>query len=191
MATTTRAPPRRTPLYAAIVIVVIIVVATVGFALSTGGSTTTTSSTKTSTSQVTTSTSSCTGSSTSQTITIVTGPVLVGQTGKVDAEAQCPGGGTGTHVIYSYGQQINIAVTVPSDLTPIAIGTTLDGNPQNTNPWNVTASGHTYYESFGGAGQSVLVTNGPHDIFATVTFSDNSTATSNVVFFTVTGSPGG
>ena len=93
-------------------------------------------------------------------------------------------------MLYNYGQDITIAVSVPSSLTPVAIGTTLDGNPQNTNPWNVTASGHTYYEDFGGAGQSVLVTNGPHNIYATVTFADNSTATSNVVFFTVTGSPG-
>jgi hypothetical protein len=187
---TPKAPARWTPLYISIGVAIVVVVAVVaGFTLASGGSSTTTTTRSTSTGETTTTTSSCAGTSSSQTITIITGPVLVGQTGKVAALAQCAGGGTGTRAIYSYGQQINIAVTVPNNLTPTAIGTTFDGNPQNTNPWNVTSTGHTYILGFGPAGKTVLLTDGLHDVYATVTFSDNSTATSNVVFFEVVGAP--
>jgi len=194
MATPTKPPARRTGLYAAIVIALVLIVAVVaGVSLSSKGTTTTsaTSPTTSTTSTITSSTSvTCTGTSTSQTITIISGRTVVGTTGEVSEEAQCPGGQTGTVVTYDYGQNINIAVTVPNNLTPVAIQTVLDGTPQNTNPWNVTSTGRTYVLGFGAAGESALTTTGlTHDVYSIVTFADNSTASSNVVYFSIIGGP--
>lgn len=182
-------------LYAGIVVVLVLIVAVIaGVSLSSKSTTTATSVTTsptTSTSATSATVSTCSGTSTSsQTITIISGRTVVGTTGEVSEEAQCPGGQTGTVVTYAYGQVINIDVTVPNSLIPVAIQTVLDGTPQNTNPWNVTSTGRTYVLGFGPAGESALTTPGlTHDIYSIVTFADNSTATSNVVYFSITGGP--
>lgn len=182
------------PLYAGVVVVLVLIVAVVAAVSLSSKSTTTTTTTSptgsTSTSIGTSVVSTCSGSSTSATITIISGRTIVGTTGDVTEEAQCPGGQTGTIVTYSYGQDINIAVTVPNSLTPTSIQTVLDGTPQNTNPWNVTSTGYTYVLGFGAAGESALTTTGlTHDIYSIVTFSNNTNATSNVVYFSIVGGP--
>lgn len=188
-------PARRTGLLigVGVVIVLILGAVVVGVDLSSGGHTTSTSTSSAgSVTSVTSSTTTvtCTGSSTSQTITIISGPVVVGTTGDVSAGVKCANGQLGTILNYNYGQPINIAVTVTNTaLTPTAISTVLDGNPQGTNPWNVTSTGYTYVLGFGGAGESALTAcaaqSCTHDIYATITFSNNTNATSNVVYFSV------
>lgn len=153
-------PARRTGLWAgvAVVVVIILVVVVAAAVLSSkGGGTSTTSTSSTSTAAVTSTTTSvtCTGSSTSQTITMISGPVLVGASGDVSIGVTCANGQLGTLLSYAYGQPINIAVTVPSSLTPTSIGTVFDGNPQNTNPWNVTSTGRTYVLGYGAAGRAL------------------------------------
>jgi hypothetical protein len=133
----------------------------------------------------TTSTVTCTGSSTSQRITIISGPVLVGTTGKVAAGVICADGHLGTILSYISGQQIRILVMVPDTLNPTAVQTVLDGNPQNTNPWDVTSTGRAYFLDFGNAAEGPLTVNGVHNVYAVVTFSDNTMARSNVVYFSV------
>ena len=56
-------------------------------------------------------------------------------------------------------------------------------------PWDVKSTGHTYVLDYGPAGESTLTVSGTHNVYAIVTFSDNSTATSNVVYFTVSAPP--
>jgi hypothetical protein len=136
-------------------------------------------------STATSSTATCAGSSTSQTVTAISGPVLVGDTGKVAAGVTCADGHLGTILYYNYGQPISVAVTVPDSLVPTAIQTVFDGNPQNSNQWNVNSTGHTYVLGYGAAGESPLTVAGLHDVYAIVTFSDKSKATSNLVYFTV------
>ena len=190
------APGRRPIIWIAVGVVVIIVIAAVlAVSLGGGGTTTTSSTTRSSTtSSTTTTTQTCAGSSTSQTITIISGPVVVGTTGKVATGVTCPDGHLGTILAYTYGQPVSIQVSVLNSLTPVKIQTVFDGNPQNANPWDVNSTGHTYLLGFGAAGKSVLTAcPSPqpceHDLYAIVTFSDNTNATSNVVFFTVSGSP--
>jgi len=185
-------PARRTGLWIGVGVVLILIIGAVvvGVDLSSGGHTTTTSTSSVSSVTSTTTSVTCTGSSTSQTITIISGPVVVGTTGDVSAGVKCAGGQLGTILSYTYGQPINIAVTVTDTaLTPTALSTVLDGNPQGTNPWNVTSTGYTYVLGFGGAGESALTAcaaqSCTHDIYATVTFSNNTNATSNVVYFSV------
>lgn len=184
-------PRSRLGLYAAVVVVLVLIIAVVSaVSLSSKSTTTSTTSPSSTTVSATTVNSTCSGTSSSGTLTIISGRTVVGTTGEVSEEAQCPAGQSGTIVTYSYGQVINIDVTVPNDLTPVAIQTVLDGNPQNTNPWNVTSTGHTYVLGFGPAGESPLTTTGlTHDIYSIVTFADNSTATSNVVYFSIVGGP--
>ncbi len=189
------APGRRPIIWIAVVVVFVIVVAAV-LVVSLGGSTTTTSTHTTSATSTTTTTTTqtCAGSSSSQTITIVSGPVLVGTTGDVAAGVTCADGHLGNTLYYTYGQPINVQVTVPNSLTPTMIKTVFDGNPQDANPWNVTSTGRTYVLGFGNAGETVLTAcPNPqpcqHDVYAIITFSDGTTATSNVVYMTVVGSP--
>jgi len=188
------APGRRPIVWISAAAVVIIVVAAV-LVVSLGGGGTTTSSHTTSTTTTTTTTQTCSGSSTSQTIPTVSGPVVVGATGKVAAGVACADGHLGTILQYNYSQPINIQVTVLNSLTPTAIQTVYDGNPQNTNQWNVTSTGRTYVLGYGNAGETALTACTfahaacVHDVYAVVTFSDNSTATSNAVYFTVVGAP--
>jgi len=188
-----KAAPSRRPIFwlvGSVVVVVILVVVALVASPGSLSSTTTSTHTTTSTGTSTTSTTTCEGSSSSATISIISGRTVVGTTGKVAEGVQCADGHLGNILSYQYGQQINIQVTVPDSLTPVAIQTVLDGTPQNTNPWDVNSTGHTYVLMFGGAGQSSLTVAGlTHDIYSIVTFSDNSTATSNVVFFTVYGAP--
>jgi hypothetical protein len=170
----------------AIVSFVLVIIVVFVVSLGAGGTSTNSRSSTMSTSSTTTVAATCAGSSTSQTITIITGPVLVGATGKVAAGVVCPDGHLGTILYYTYGQPISIAVTVPNSLTPISIQTVLDGNPQySVSPWDVNSTGRIYVLNFGGAGQGPLTLGGLHDVYAIVKFSDNSTATSNVVYFTV------
>jgi len=189
------APGRRTAVWVSVAVVCVIIIAVVLFiSVGGGGSTTTSSQPTSSTNSTTTTTQTCAGSSTSQTIHIISGPVVVGTTGKVAAGVTCADGHLGTILYYNYGQPINVQVTVLNSLTPTGIQTVVDGNPQNANPWNVTSTGRTYVLGFGNAGQTVLTAcPNPqpcqHDLYAIVTFSDNSTATSNAVYITVTGSP--
>lgn len=175
---------RSKTIWIALVVVLVLVIAliAVGADLAGGKSSSTTSSSKSST---TVSSFTCTGSSTSQVVTAANGPVLVGKTGLVSAGVTCPNGSLGTILTYGYGVPINIAVTVQQSKTPVSIGTVLDGNPQNTNPWNVTSTGYTYTLGYGGAGESTLTDTGPHNVYAIVTFSDGTNATSNLVQFTV------
>lgn len=179
------APRRRTTVWISVAVVFVIVIAAVVLLVSLGAR----GSSNTSTSATTT-TETCAGSSTSQTITIISGPVVVGTTGKVAAGVTCPDGHLGTILHYKYGDPIRIMVTVPDSLTPIAIQTVVDGNPNNSpgtpTPWDVKSTGHTYVLDFGPAGESTITVSGTHDVYAIVTFSDNSTATSNVVYFIVT-----
>jgi hypothetical protein len=185
----------RRPIVWISVAVIVVVVAAALLVVGLGGGTTTSSTTSTS-SGVTTSTTTqtCAGSSSSQTITIITGPVVVGTTGDVAAGVTCADGHLGNMLYYQYGQDVSVRVSVPDSLTPTMIDTVFDGNPQNANPWDVNSTGHTYVLGFGGAGQTVLTAcPNPqpclHDFYAIVTFADGSTATSNVVYITVTGSP--
>ena len=188
------APGRRPIIWISAAIVVVIVIAAVLVVSLSGGTTTTTSPTSPTSVTTTTTTQTCAGSSTSQTIHIISGPVLVGTTGDVAAGVTCADGHLGTLLSYAYGQPINIQVTVLNSLTPISIDTVVDGNPQNANPWNVTSTGRTYVLGYGNAGQTIL-TECPnpqpcqHDVYAIVTFADKTNATSNVVYMTVTGSP--
>jgi hypothetical protein len=181
------APRKRTAVWISVAVVLLIVVAAVVllFSLAQGGTTTGPSSSV----SATTTTATCAGSSTSQTITIISGPVVVGTTGKVAAGVACPDGHLGTILHYKYGDPINIMVVVPEDLTPTAIQTMYDGNPNNSGgtptPWDVKSTGHTYVLGYGPAGESTLTVSGTHNVYAIVTFADNSTATSNVVYFTV------
>ena len=181
---------RRTVVWISVGVVALIVIAGVVVLASLGGGGTSSTSTQTtSTTSTVTTTATCAGSSTSATITIISGPVVVGTTGKVAAGVPCADGHLGTILRYNYGEDIKITVTVPDSLTPIAIQTMFDGNPANSpatpNPWDVNSSGHTYVLDYGPAGESGLTASGTHDVYAIVTFSDNSTATSNVVYFTV------
>jgi hypothetical protein len=152
--------------------------------LAAGGTTGPTSSVS-----ATTTTATCAGYSTSQTITIISGPVVVGTTGKVAAGVTCPDGHLGTILRYKFGEPIRIMVTVPDSLTPTAIRTVVDGNPNNSpgtpTPWDVKSTGHAYVLDYGPAGESTLTVSGTHNVYAIVTFSDNTTATSNVVYFIV------
>jgi hypothetical protein len=184
------APGRRPIVWISVVVLFVVLIAVVlVVSLGAGGTSTASSQPTSSTNSTTTTTASCAGSSTSQTITIVSGPVVVGTTGKVAAGLTCADGHLGTILRYIYGQPIRITVTVPNSLTPTAIQTLYDGNPQNSpgtpNAWDVNSTGHTYLLDYGSAGESLLTDNGVHDVYAIVTFSDNSTATSNVVYFTV------
>jgi hypothetical protein len=180
-------PRKRTAVWISIVVVLLLVVAAVVLlvGLAQGGTTTGPSSSVSST----TTTATCAGTSSSQTITIISGPVVVGTTGKVAAGVTCPDGHLGTILHYKYGDTIRIAVTVPDSLTPTAMQTLYDGNPNNSpgtpTPWDVKSTGHTYVLDYGPAGESTLTDVGTHNVYAIVTFSDNSTATSNVVYFTV------
>ena len=176
-------------------VVVVVILVVVALISSPGTGPSTTIQTDTSTTSVTTSVATtCEGTSTSQTLSVISGRTVVGTTGEVAAGVPCADGHLGTTLTYAYGQQINIEVTVPNSLTPTGIQTLYDGNPNNSpgtpNPWNVTSTGHTYTLSYGAAGESTLTFPGVvHDVFAIVTFSDGSTATSNVVFFTVYSAP--
>ncbi len=181
---------RRTIVWISVGVVLLIVIAAVVLLVSLGvGGNSTTSTHSTSTTSTVTTTATCAGMSTSTTITIISGPVVVGTTGKVAAGVPCADGHLGTGVQYKFGDPIKITVTVPNSLTPIAIQTMFDGNPANSpgtpNPWDVNSSGHTYVLDYGPAGESLLTVPGLHDVYAIVTFSDNSTATSNVVYITV------
>jgi hypothetical protein len=182
------APGRRTVVWISVAVVFIMIIAVVLVASGTGGLSGT-SSRPTSSTGSTTTVSTCAGSSTSQTITIISGPVVVGASGKVAVGVTCPDGHLGTILRYNYGDPIRIMVTVPDSLTPIAIQTVYDGNPNNSpgtpTPWDVKSTGHTYILDYGPAGESTLTVGGTHNVYAIVTFSDNSTATSNVVYFTV------
>jgi hypothetical protein len=177
---------RRRVVWISVGVVSLIVTAAVVLlvSLAVGGTTGPTSSVS-----ATTTTATCAGYSTSQTITIISGPVVVGTTGKVAAGVTCPDGHLGTILRSKYGDPIRIMVTVQDSLTPTAIQTVVDGNPNNSpgtpTPWDVKSTGHTYVLDYGPAGESKLTDVGTHDVYAIVTFSDNSTATSNVVYFTV------
>src|SRR5712692_7267963 len=107
----------------------------------------------------------------------------------VAAGVTCPDGHLGTILRYKYGDPIRIMVTVPDYLTPTAIQTVVDGNPNNIPgtpaPWDVKSTGRTYVLDYGPAGESPLTVSGTHNVYAIVTFSDNSMATSNVVYFIV------
>ena len=109
--------------------------------------------------------------------------------GRVAAGVTCPDGHLGTILRYKYGDPIRIMVTVPDYLTPTAIQTVVDGNPNNSPgtpaPWDVKSTGRTYVLDYGPAGESPLTVSGTHNVYAIVTFSDNSMATSNVVYFIV------
>ncbi len=180
-------PGRRRIVWVSVAVVFVIVIAGVALLVGLGvGATTTGPASSVST---TTTTATCAGSSTSQTITIISGPVVVGTTGKVAAGVTCPDGHLGTILRYKYGDPIRIMVTVTDSLTPTAIQTLYDGNPNNSPgtpiPWDVKSTGHTYVLDYGPAGESTLTVSGTHNVYAIVTFSDNSTATSNVVYFTV------
>jgi hypothetical protein len=184
------APRRRTVVWVSVGVVFLIVIAAIVILVSLGVGGTTTGSTSSVSS--TTTTTSCSGVSTSQTITIISGPLVVGTTGKVAAGVTCPDGHLGTILHYKFGDPIRIMVTVPDDLTPTAIKTVVDGNPNNSpgtpTPWDVKSTGHTYVLDYGPAGKSPITVSGPHNVFAIVTFSDDSTATSNVVYFSVSAS---
>ena len=171
----------------------VVIVILIGVSVATSPGTGTSTSSHSTTTTQTTATTTCESASSSATITIISGRTVVGTTGEVSEGVQCADGQLGTTLTYTYGQPINIDVTVPNSLTPVAIQTVLDGNPQNTNPWNVTSTGRTYVLGFGAAGESSLTLTGlTHDIYSIVTFSDGSTASSNVVYFTVYGgSPAG
>jgi hypothetical protein len=177
---------RRRVVWISVGVVSLIVTAAVVLlvSLAVGGTTGPTSSVS-----ATTTAATCAGYSTSQTITIISGPVVVGTTGKVAAGVTCPDGHLGTILRSKYGDPIRIMVTVQDSLTPTAIQTVVDGNPNNSpgtpTPWDVKSTGHTYVLDYGPAGESKLTDVGTHDVYAIVTFSDNSTATSNVVYFTV------
>jgi hypothetical protein len=178
---------RRTIVWISVGVVLLIVIVAVVLVASLGGRAS--STTTNSTASTVTTTATCEGSSTSATITIISGPVVVGATGKVAAGVVCADGHLGTILHLAYGQPIKITVTVPDSLTPTAIQTVYDGNPANSpgtpNPWDVSSTGHSYTLDYGPAGESQLTVSGTHDVYAIVTFSDNSTATSNVVYFTV------
>jgi hypothetical protein len=182
-----QAPRKRTVVWISVGVVFLIVIAAVVLlvSLAPGGTTTGPSSSVSST----TTTATCAGGSTSQTITIISGPVVVGTTGKVAAGVTCPDGHLGTIVRYKFGDPIRIMVTVQDNLTPTAIQTVVDGNPNNSpgtpTPWDVKSTGRTYVLDYGPAGESPITVSGTHNVYAIVTFSDNSTATSNVVYYIV------
>lgn len=179
----TASPQRRPIVWVSVVAVLIIVVAFL-FVISLGsGGTSTTPMSSTSTRSTTT--EWCAGVSTSQTVMTISGPVLVGATGKVTAGVTCPDGHLGTILSYSFGQPITIYVSVTSSFTPSTIQIVYDGSPRNLLPWDVGATGRTYVLDYGGAGESPLTLGGTHNLFAEVTFSDKTNATSNLVTFTV------
>lgn len=199
-----KAAPRRRPILWLVGAVFVVVILVVVALLTSPGATpsTTTKSTSTSSTGTATTTTTCGGQSSSAVVTTIVGgggslghggslrTTTVGTTGNVSEGVPCADGQLGTVLTYQYGQPIVIQVTVPDSLTPISIQTVLDGTAQNTNPWNVTSTGHTYLLEFGGAGKSPLTGGGvTHDLYSIVTFSDNSTASSNVVYFTVYGAP--
>ena len=181
------APRKRTVVWISVGVVFLTVIAAVVLLVSLAAGGTTTG--PTSSVSTTTTSTTCAGSSTSQTITIISGPLVVGTSGKVAAGVTCPDGHLGTILHYKYGDPIRIIVSVPDSLIPIAIQTLYDGNPNNSGgtptPWDVKSTGHTYVLDYGPAGESTLTVSGTHNVYAIVTFSDNSTATSNVVHFTV------
>jgi hypothetical protein len=104
------APRKRTVVWISVGVVSLIVTAAVVLlvSLAAGGTTGPTSSVS-----ATTTTATCAGYSTSQTITIISGPVVVGTTGKVAAGVTCPDGHLGTILRYKFGEPIRIMVTVP------------------------------------------------------------------------------
>jgi len=181
------APRKRTVVWISVGVVFLMVIAAVILLVSLGAGGTATG--PTSSVSATTTTATCAGSSTSQTITIISGPVVVGTSGKVAAGVTCPDGHLGTILRYKYGDPIRIMVTVPDYLTPTALQTVVDGNPNNSpgtpTPWDVKSTGRTYVLDYGPAGESPITVSGTHNVYAIVTFSDNSTATSNVVYFIV------
>lgn len=170
-------PGRRKGVWIAVAVGLVLIVAVllgVGELASQGGHTTTTTTTTAST------------QSTTATCTTSSGQIPFSRL-VVVASAPCSDGSPGTVLVYSLGQPINIAVTVADSTTPVAIQTVLDGIKQNTNPWNVTETGHTYVLGYGGAGESGLVDVGTHTVYAVVTFADKTNATSDAVTFTVKG----
>ncbi len=187
-----RSTPGGRPIIWVSVAAISVFVVTIVLVFSLGAGVASSASSQSSTSSysaATTTTTTCAGSSTSQTVTLASGPVVVGATGKVAAGVTCADGHLGTVLYYSYGESIRIAVTVPDSLAPTAIQTVLDGTTQGTAPWDVSSTGHTYVLDYGAAGKSPLTLNGLHNVFAVVTFSDNSTASSNLVYFTVSVPP--
>ena len=166
-------------------VIVFAIIIVLSLSISDGQSTSKVSSASGRSTTTTTTTASCAGSSTAQTVSLASGPVVLGATGKAALGVTCPDGHLGTILYYDYTQPIKMTVTVPDSLTPTAIQTVLDGNPKPVNQWDVNSTERIYVLDYGGAGESPEVLDGTHTVYAIVTFSDNSSVTSNLVTFTV------
>jgi hypothetical protein len=81
------------------------------------------------------------------------------------------------------GNPVELAVTAANGKTPISVQATIDGTPASVHPWSVTETGYTYTINFGSASSTQV---GSHSLYATVTFSDGSTSTTNTVSLTIT-----
>jgi hypothetical protein len=83
---------------------------------------------------------------------------------------------------YAPGQTMQMTIVAPTSTDPISVQAFINGVGASVHPWSVSGNGWTYTIDFGGAPNLP----GTYSVYALVTFSGGSTATTNTCSVTIT-----